>query len=240
MTWDSEGGYEIGLDRGVFYPTSGPGEAWSGLISVKEAPTSQEDSFWIDSMKVNRKNSRGEFSGNLSSFSYPPSFYDYILVPMRVKPFGLTYRVLTEETYNIHLVYNVLFGPSVRQYQQDASILYSWDFTTLPVDIPGAWAPVARTAHLVVSGDIAYSSTVSALEDVLYGSDTSEPRLPTPAEVFEIFEENSILRIIDNGDGSWTAIGPDDVVYMTDSITFEINWPSAVYINPVSYTVHSL
>ena len=240
LTWDQEGDYEIGVDRGVFYPPVGPGEAWNGLISVKEAPTGQNDDFWIDGRKANRKNTRGEFSGNLSSFGYPPSFYDHILMPRRVKPFGLSYRVLTSGTYKLHLVYNVIFAPSGRQYQQDASTLYSWDFTTLGEDVQSGWDPVGKTAHLIVSADIAYSSAISDLEDVLYGTDTTDPRLPLPKEILAIFETNSILQIIDNGDGTWTAIGPDDVITMLDPITFQIDWPSAVYIDANTYSIHSL
>jgi len=242
LTWDQDGGYEIGVDRGVFYPSVGPGEAWNGLISVKEAPTGQDDAFWIDGTKRNRKNPRGEFSGNLSAFGYPPSFNDHILIPRRVTPFGLSYRVLTGDSYKLHLVYNVIFAPSARSYDQGAVELYSWDFTTIGVDLPTVGWPagdLSKTAHIVIEPP-AWSQTVAALEDVLYGTDSSDPRLPLPDEVLTIFEENSVLQIIDNGDGSWTAIGPDDVVYMTDAITFEINWPSAVFIDANSYTVHSL
>jgi hypothetical protein len=81
---------------------------------------------------------------------------------------------------------------------------------------------------------------MEALEDVLYGTDDESPRLPSPEEVFEIFEENAILRIIDNGDGTWTAIGPDSAIEMLDSETFEITWPSAVYIDADTYTISSL
>jgi len=240
LTWDQAGDYEIGVDRGVFYPLVGPGEAWNGLISVKEAPTSQEDTFWIDGVKRNRKITRGEFSGNLSSFSFPPSFLDNVLIPRRTKPFGLAYRVLTKDAYELHLVYNVIFAPSGKTYNQDGTNLYSWDFTALPLMIEDGWVPTWNTAHLIVRADIAYSSTVSDLEDVLYGSETTNPRLPLPDEVQEIFELNSILQIIDNGDGSWTAIGPDDAITMLDSTTFEITWPSAVYISADTYTIHSL
>jgi len=240
LTWDQEGDYESGVDRGVFYPPVGPGEAWSGLISVKEAPTGQNDGIWIDGEKPNRKNTRGEFSGSLSSFSYPPSFYDHILIPRRAKPFGFSYRVLTAGQYKLHLVYNAIFAPSARVYDQSANVLYSWDFTTLPVVVQGGWVETGRTAHLVVSADTAYSSAVSDLEDVLYGTATSDPHLPTPDEVLAIFEANSILQIIDNGDGTWTAIGPDDAITMLDVNTFQIDWPSAVYIDANFYTIHSL
>jgi len=92
----------------------------------------------------------------------------------------------------------------------------------------------------VISADVAYSSALSDLEDVLYGSATTDPRIPLPAEILSIFEENSILQIIDNGDGTWTAIGPSSAIIMLDSITFQIDWPSAVFIDANSYSIHSL
>jgi hypothetical protein len=151
-------------------------------------------------------------------------------------PFGMSYRTMTRDSYKLHVIYNILLAPSSFLHNQAAIKSYLWDFTTLPVDIPYA----VRSAHLVIEANTAYSWTVAALEDVLYGTDEATPRLPSPNDIFSIFEENSILQIIDNGDGSWTAIGPDDVITMLDSTTFQIAWPSAVYIDADSYTIHSL
>ncbi len=81
---------------------------------------------------------------------------------------------------------------------------------------------------------------IQAIEDLLYGSASTAPRLPDPQEILDLFEEGAILKIIDHGDGTWTAIGPDDVVYMTDPDTFEINWPSVVYLDEDTYQVSSL
>lgn len=87
---------------------------------------------------------------------------------------------------------------------------------------------------------MAYPATVQAFEDVLYGTDSYSSRLPGPDEVLEIFEEHSILRVIDDGDGTYTVIGPDEAITMLDSTTYEINWPSAVWIDSDYYTLSSL
>jgi hypothetical protein len=147
---------------------------------------------------------------------------------------------MQEEGYLLHLVYNVLVAPSPYMHQQSNVESYSWGFTTLPLDIPSSWYGASRTAHLIVDSRIAYTSTLADLEDILYGTDSSNPTMPTPQEVFDIFEENSILIVTDHGDGSFTVDGPDSAIIMLDSTTFEITWPSAVFVDAVSYTIHSL
>jgi hypothetical protein len=48
------------------------------------------------------------------------------------------------------------------------------------------------------------------------------------------------LIIINNGDGTWTAISNEDgIIVMTDASTFEITSDSAVYLDDDSYTIGS-
>lgn len=136
----------------------------------------------------------------------------------------------------IHLIYNVVFGPSPTMYKQSETTPFRWPFSSTPREVPGA----ARTAQLIVNTAVAYPTTVVNLEDILYGTTETDPRLPEPQEVLDVFEENSILRIIDNGDGSWTAIGPDSVIVMLDATSFQITWPSAIYIDSETYRINSL
>ncbi len=62
-----------------------------------------------------------------------------------------------------------------------------------------------------------------------------EARLPSLAELAEMVETWVLIDIVDNGDGTWTATGPDDFITMTDSTQFQINSFSAVYIDAVTY-----
>ena len=108
-------------------------------------------------------------------------------------PFGLAYRTLigndtagTEYGYEIHLVYNATAGVSSLDYQtvndSPEALELSWDFSTLPVDVPGA----KPSAHLVVSSLTAEPTKLKALETKLYGTESIAPALPTPAEVISI------------------------------------------------------
>lgn len=245
LVWDQaeQNRYEAGVDRGVFYPRSGPGVVWNGLTSVQESPSdADERTRYIDGLRTRTRRKPGEFSGTIEAFTYPEGLEDYEGIfpggfsAKRVRPFGMTYRVKTKESYKIHLVYNILLGPTGHLYEQEDVVPFSWDFTTLPIPIDGA----KPTAHLVIEASTAYSWTVSALEDVIYGSDSKSPSLPSPSDVLNLFEENSILRIIDNGDGSFTAIGPDDVISMIDETTYQIDYETVVYISADTATIHSL
>ena len=221
----------------MFYPPIGAGEAWNGLLSVTETPAdSIQRQYHQDGRKFVNQAGSGFFAGSIKSVSYPPAFYDDILVQRRPKPVGMSYRTMTKNHYRLHLVYNILLAPSAFVHQQTVVETYSWNFTTLPIDIPGA----KRSAHLVIETSIAYSWIVELLEDILYGTEGDAPRLPLPEEIVDLFETNAILQIIDHGDGTWSAIGPDSVVYMLDAETFEISWPSAIFIDADSYTVSTL
>lgn len=144
----------------------------------------------------------------------------------------MSYRVASK----IHILYNVLVSPSPSARVQNETEIFSWPFTTKPIEMPEGHL----SAQFVIDCDLAYSWTVEALEAVLYGSDAEASRLPTPQEVFDIFEENSILQVIDHGDGSFTVTGPDEAIQMLDATSFQITWPSAEYVDAETYTIHSL
>lgn len=232
LSWDLRE-IEMGLDSGVFYPPSGPGVAWNGLVSLTEDEAdSTQNTHYIDGVKQPYRRKAGYFSGSIEAVSYPVSFYDDILLQRRPTSFGLSYRVGSK----IHIVYNVLVSPTAVTYRTAYDNPIKWSFTTLPIALHG----YNRISHLVIDTSETYPGVVEAFEDILYGSDSTDPRLPMPDEILDFFQSHAALQIIDNGDGTWTAIGPDDVVFMLDSTTFQISWPSVVYIDAVTYTVTSL
>lgn len=68
---------------------------------------------------------------------------------------------------------------------------------------------------------------------------SSDARMPTAAEMVELFVRNATFIVIDHGDGSWTATGDSDIVYMTDETSFEINWPLAIFSATDTYSIRS-
>lgn len=229
--------YEAGVDRGVYYSPDGTVEAWPGLVSVVESvEVVGSKNRFLDGSRRPSSQGREYFGGTIEAMTYPSSFDSDVLITRRPKPFTFSYRVMKESFYEIHIVYNVLLAPSSFENQVQNTSAFQWDFTTRQMAVDEE----TSSAHLVISSSVAHPQTIQALEEALYGSEERDPAYLTPPEIFQIFEENSIVRIIDHGDGTWTAIGPDDMVYMTDDTSFVIDSPSAVWISSTEYTVHSL
>lgn len=247
LHWDEVGTrfYEAGVQKGVLYFQDGRGEAWDGLISVKESEESNSEPSYFEGVRMRPEQELGQFQMSVSAFTYPERLDDVIFSPMEGSVKGFCYRTesrndLGDVGYKIHIIYNSLFVPSGKDYSTLTNstdpIIFTWEVATKAVRSSLA----GPTAHFIIDTRTIYSWTLEALEDVLYGTDEVDAYLPSLDELLEIFEEESILRIIDHGDGTWTAIGPDDVVYMLDETTFEITWPSAIYIAEDTYKISSL
>jgi hypothetical protein len=112
---------------------------------------------------------------------------------------------------------------------------FAWDLYTVPVPTTG----LKPFSHLVIDVAPAHPDNITALEDLLYGTVSTDPSLPPPEDIIALFEENAIMTVIDHGDGTWTATGPDDMVHMIDSTTFEVVSPTVFYTDPVTYNVSS-
>lgn len=244
--------FSVGVDRGVLFLQNGRGIPWNGLVSVKETPSGSDViENYIDGQKFFSRRSPEEYSATIEAFTYPLEFEEYdgigqYATGQRRKSFGFSYRTLIgndadgiDSGYLLHLVYDATTLPVTRKNLTVASSadpnLFSWVVTTTPREFAGNTG-----SHLVIDSTIAYPWVMDAIEDMLYGSSVSDPKLPSPQEVLGLFEESSILKITDHGDGTWTAEGPDSAITMLDSTVFEITWPSALYIDGVTYKISSL
>jgi hypothetical protein len=242
ITWDDANPvYSRGVNQGVLYPQNSPGVPWNGLISVTENGDDTATPLYFDGIRYVNQIVASAFEGTLSAFTYPDEFepYDGIVSGITGQErlsFGLSYRSSRE----LHILYGITANPSSDAYASaggDISpVSFSWAISAIPVNIPA----VRPTAHLIVALDQADPASISALEDIIYGDDANDPSLPNPATVLDIFESNTTLRITNNGDGTWTASGPDGVVSMLDADTFQISCASAIFIDSSSYRVYSL
>ena len=201
LIWDDIAArdYEAGVNRGVFYPLNGPGQVWNGLVSVEESPSEADDRpRYLDGKRIGNRRRLGEFSATVSAFTYPTSFSPVLVEPIRRTHFGLSYRTQSREGYKIHLVYNAIASPAGSNYVYDETYPFQWLITTR-----GELGPDGMiVSHFIIDTEVAYPETIAAFEKVLYGGDEAEARLPSPLEVFDIFEANSHFRVIDNGDGT--------------------------------------
>jgi len=192
------------VDRGVLYAPSQPGVPWVGLVSVNEAPVGGEArAAYIDGIKYLNIASAEEYKATLTAISAPPEFgpcdgnvsiqNGLIATAQPRKPFGLCYRTLignsdsAEIAYKLHLVYNALAAPATRNNNtlsdQADSNNYSWDISTLAPTLTN----LKPTAHLIVDSRYADSGVLSDLEDLLYGTVSTDPSLPVPDDVVALF-----------------------------------------------------
>lgn len=233
--------YSSGISQGVLYPENSPGVPWNGLISVTETGDQSQTPRYFDGRKYSNRTVISPFEGTISAYTYPDEFEPYagisaFFTEQARLPFGFSYRTNDE----IHIVYNALTAPSKNVYSTSGAaidpVAFEWSFTTLPVKIPGG----KPSSHLVIMVDESQPDVLADIEALLYGDDENDPSLPTPDDILGLFESSATLQIIDNGDGTWTAIGPDTVITMLDSTTFQIDWPSAIFIDSTTYWISSL
>ena len=213
IVWDQVGErfYETGIDHGVLYPQSvggtyDSGVAWNGLTSVSESPSGAEPTdLYADNIKYISIRSAETFGATVEAYTYPDEFAvldgsaaltDGVIIGQQTrKAFGLCYRTRVGNDiqfenygYKLHLIYGCSVSPSEKSYQtindSPEAITFSWEMTTTPVTVTG-YQP---TASLIIDAKTVGSTAMTAIEDVLYGTASAEPRLPLPDEVLSIIQ----------------------------------------------------
>lgn len=208
LVWDSTGDrlYETGVKNGVLYPidevgTYSKGVAWNGLTAVTESPSGAESNpLYADDIKYLDLRSVEEFGGTIEAYMYPDEFAECdgsaeLAAGVKIgqqqrKVFGLCYRTTLgndvkgdDYGYKLHIVYGAVASPSERSYttmnDSPEAITMSWEFTTTPVSAKG----FRPTAHLEIDSTKANAEKLTALEDILYGANETEARLPLPDEI---------------------------------------------------------
>lgn len=260
IDWDATGAkfFEAGVDRGVLFTSGNPGVPWSGLISVTEKPVGGSSSaYYVDGFKYLNVSTNEEYAATIEAFTYPDEFYPcegfdsaqtgLFVTQQNRQSFGFSYRTFVGNdsdpmgAYKIHIVYNALATPSDRANHtlKDSPELtnFSWDISVTPIPEAG-FKPYG---HVVIDTRIAHPGAVSDTEDILYGTDSTEARLPLLEELISVFDTNSLFVVTDHGDGTWTATAPDelDAITIDDPTHFTISWPSAVFISSTKYTLSS-
>ena len=213
LVWDEVGErlFETGVSKGVLYvydsttKTYGEGEAWNGLTGVTESPSgAEETSLWANNSKYLSMYSAEELGLTIEAYTYPDSWAEcdgsaeiatgVVLSQQARKSFGLTYQTIigndTEDTnhgYKIHIVYGAKCSPSERAYatvnDSPEAITMSWSVSTTPVAVEG-YKP---TALITIDSTKADATKLQTLKDKLYGTDNTDPELPTPDYILDLF-----------------------------------------------------
>lgn len=245
LVWGEDRSYEAGVDRGVLYLAEGA-FPWNGLVGVEEGDSGEINAeHYFDSNRFRVMQNVGEYSSLVEAITYPPAFESYdgwdgALDKQTRKTFDFSYRSHGNDKPKINLVYNAIAAPSLRSNKTLTSTVdvtpFSWAISTVAREIPGA----RPGSHLVVDPSSArYPDAVEALEEMLYGTDVSDPYMPTPEEVVALFESYVIFKVTYNGDGTFTAVGPDEWITVFSDGTYEITSPTAFYLNQYYHQISS-
>ena len=260
IVWDEIGTrtFEVGVDRGVLYPPNTDGVVWNGLISVNEKTIGNEvTSYYFDGIKYADVAGSGDFAGTIRAYTYPDEFLELegivevgnglFLANQQPIRFGLSYRTKIGNDvdgdsagYKIHILYNLTAIPSQKNFQtqsiESSAIEFEWNVTAIPEEVPG----FRPTAHIILDTRLMSPLLIADIEATLYGNELNNPELPALSTLTSFIGDWVIIRITDNGDGTWTATGPDDLITMLDATTFQIIQANAEYLDADTYMISDL
>lgn len=208
IEWDkaTQRTYETGVKNCVLYVQDSTGAypkgvAWNGISSISENPTGADaNDIYADDMKYLTLRAAETFEATVEAYTYPDEFAEcdgtaspapgLRLGQQTRKPFGIVYKTtigndtdFDDYGYKLHIIYNATVSPSQRSYQtindSPEAITFSWDLTTISIPVDGYKA----TANLVIDSTKADETKLKALEDMLFGTESTEAHLPSPAEI---------------------------------------------------------
>lgn len=259
IVWDHTGQrqFEVGVDRGVLYTPGSSPVAWNGLTAVLEKRDGEGTKpYYLEGVKYFDDPSLSDYRATLQAVTYPDEFSSFDGVQdlgnglyfenQIPKTFGLSYRTLlgnnlegSDLGYRIHLLYNLTATPSNRNYSSISTEVrpteFSWDISGVPEIVAGR----RPTSHVVLDSTKMNPRLLQKMEDILYGNALINGSLPPLSTVVSLIVDWALIAIVDNGDGTWSATGPEEYITMLDAKTFQIVSTAASYIDPDTYTITS-
>lgn len=217
LEWDKTGEryYETGVSKCALYVQGEGGAypegvAWNGISTVTESPSGAEASpIYADNIKYLNLLSTEEFAATIEAYTYPKEFEQcdgtaeiaagVTIGQQTRKTFGLCYQTVigndtknNEYGYKIHIIYGAMAAPSEKAYatinDSPEAITFSWEVSTTPVNVNGA----KPTASLTIDSTKVKAEKLKALEDILYGSESANARLPLPDEIATLMADSEI------------------------------------------------
>ena len=259
LVWDKVGEkiYEAGVSNCVLYKTGVPGVVWNGLTAIDEEGVNSVEAVHFDGVKFNDLVTVGDFAGSIKAFTFPDEFLEcegvvedvegFYLTSQMPMPFSLSYKTQIGNDirgltagYKIHILYNLTAIPSTRSNETLSldvePIEFEWSITSIPEHLE-YYHP---TAHIILDSRKMDRHLFSDLEDILYGTETTDPHLPPLNSLTTFIQYWGRFVVTDLGNGLWTAFSPlEGVITRPDGISFEINVDTAVFIDEHTYEISS-
>lgn len=203
--------YETGVSNAVLYPqaddgTYPKGVAWNGITAANESPSGAESNDqYADNMVYLSLTGAEKFEGTIEAFSSPAEFDEcdgmkelskgLTASQQTRKPFGFAYKSIlgndikgNDYGYKLHIWYGCKAAPSERSHStvNDSPEPQnpSWSISSTPVAIPGA----KPSSVLTFNSTTTPADKLKKIEDILYGTEEADARLPLPAEILELLK----------------------------------------------------
>ncbi len=116
-----------------------------------------------------------------------------------------------------------------------ALVNFEWDITAVPEELPG----FRPTAHIILDSRDFDPWLLEDLEEKLYGNTSATATLIPMPDLVTYINEWYRVKIIDNGDGTWTAIADRDgfISIIDNEQLFTIIQINAIYIDDVTFEI---
>lgn len=215
LEWDKTGErfYETGTTHGVLYLLNketnaySKGVVWNGLTAVTESPSGADVSdMYADDIKYASLRAAETFGATIEAYTYPDEFAlcdgsaeiapGIMIGQQNRETFGFSYRTkisndMNVDGYKLHLVYGATASPSEKSYStindSPDAITFSWEMNTTPINVKG----FKPTSILTINSLKIDKDKLEAIENLLYGTDTDEAKLPTPEEIIAIMDDST-------------------------------------------------
>jgi hypothetical protein len=203
--------YETGVSNAVLYPQADDGSypkgvAWNGITAANESPSGAESNDqYADNIVYLSLTGAEKFEGTIEAFSSPAEFDECdgmkelskgLTVSQQTrKPFGFAYKSIlgndikgNDYGYKLHIWYGCKAAPSERSHStvNDSPEPQnpSWSISSTPVVVPGA----KPSSVLTFNSTTTPAEKLKKIEDILYGTDEADARLPLPTEILELLK----------------------------------------------------
>lgn len=266
----SERLYETGVEQCALYPVLNgeypKGVAWNGLTAVNETPSGAEETkLYANNKKYISMRSAEDLGGTIEAYTYPDEWgacdgSASIVKGVKIsqqsrRSFGLAYKSLigndeegNDHGYNLHLIYGATASPSERAYatvnDSPEAIAFSWEYSTTPIDIPKSIGDFKPTSLITINTTELEggknNAALKSLEEILYGTESEDARLPLPEEVYALFNVTpgptyTYTKVADDAvfDATETYYVKNGDEYEVDSDVTELNFEekkSTLYI----------
>lgn len=203
--------YETGVSNAVLFPQADNGSypkgvAWNGITAANESPSGAESNDqYADNMVYLSLTGAEKFEGTIEAFSSPVEFDECdgmkelskgLTVHQQTRrPFGFAYKSIlgndikgNDYGYKLHIWYGCKAAPSERSHStvNDSPEPQnpSWSISSTPVDVPGA----KPSSVLTLNSTTIPAEKLKKIENILYGTEAADARLPLPAEIIDLLK----------------------------------------------------